>query len=127
MCLTEMYAEKMMKDFLSEYNKTIQSHGAGARRMKRKRLVNETLLRGAPRFYVSDEVAARTISLMLRGECINIKRPIRRQMYEDIFKGFTEWKKDNPYGTLMEGISHVVNNKAPRFYVSLEHAINRFK
>lgn len=70
------------------------------------------------RFWVSEERAAVVISGMHRGDSIECMRPLKREMYTEIYSRVTELLSRRPDLSLYEAVFEVVGSPAPKFYLS---------
>lgn len=77
----------------------------------------------APRFWVSEARAMRVISAMFRGEdpCEGMF-PEKREMYQEIFRRVVQIKEVAPGKPLGDIVFEVVNNPAPKSYLSWHRA-----
>lgn len=76
----------------------------------------------AERFWVSEERAAIVISNMFKGRSIANMRSNKREMYEEIFRRVQALKKERPEDTIYELTFEVVQQPAPKFYLTPESA-----
>lgn len=72
----------------------------------------------AARFWVSEERAAVVIAAMLAGRPLPPMRPNKREMFEEIFRRFLILRDLNPGISLYDAVAEVVNQPAPKFYLS---------
>lgn len=72
----------------------------------------------AKRFWVSEERAAIVISEMMRGIKPHGHNKYRDGMFREIFKRAMKIKRAHPELTIYEIACRVVNQKAPRFYIT---------
>lgn len=70
------------------------------------------------RFWVSEERAAIVISAMLSGKPLQRMRRNKREMFEEIYRRFLIERKNNPEASIYELVSVVVNQPAPKFYLT---------
>lgn len=76
------------------------------------------------RFWVSEERAFCIISEIYKGRYVldNMK-PLKREMYIEIFKRVDALRRDNPNVPLYDLVFSVVNSPAPKFYMTPESII----
>lgn len=72
----------------------------------------------AKRFYVSEERAAIVISAMLADKALPKMRRNKTEMFQEIFNRFSTQRKLFPNKKFSEIISDVVNQPAPKFYLT---------
>lgn len=70
------------------------------------------------RFWVSEERAAIVISAMMRGESLDNMRPLKREMYNEIYRRVMRLKEDNPNMPVSQLVATVVEQPAPKFYLT---------
>ena len=68
------------------------------------------------RFWVSEERAAIVISSMESGRAIPCMTESKREMFAEIYRRYKEMRPLNPDMTLLELVSVIVNQPAPKFY-----------
>lgn len=78
----------------------------------------------APRFWVSEARAMRVISMLMRGEfeILESMHPEKKAMFKEIFNRVKSEKMKNPDTPLGDIVFEVVNNPAPRSYLSWQWA-----
>ena len=72
----------------------------------------------ASRFWVSEERAAVVVSRMLVGKPFSRMRRNKREMFEEIFRRFLVLREQYPDKSVYELTSIVVNQPAPKFYLT---------
>lgn len=70
------------------------------------------------RFYVSEERAYIVIGYMQRGISLDHMVPLRREMFQEIFRRYNHFRRTHPSLTKMECIWHVCHQPAPKFYLT---------
>lgn len=70
------------------------------------------------RFWVSEKRASIIIARMLSKKPLPKMRANKREMFEEIFKRFTALQKRFPHKSIPELTSIVVNQPAPKFYLT---------
>lgn len=72
----------------------------------------------AKRFWVSEERASIVISAMLSGRPVPRMRDCKREMFEEIYRRVLVERKKHPGMTIYELVAKVVNQPAPKFYLT---------
>lgn len=72
----------------------------------------------AKRFWVSEERAAIVVSAMMRGEKLDNMRPLKREMYNEIYRRAMEIRGENPELPISRLVAQVVEQPAPKFYIT---------
>lgn len=72
----------------------------------------------AKRFWVSEERAAIVVSAMMRGERLDNMRPLKREMYNEIYRRAMEIREENPELPISRLVAQVVEQPAPKFYIT---------
>lgn len=70
------------------------------------------------RFWVSEERAAIVISAMAAGKPMPRMRSNKREMFEEIYRRFLVARNNNPGKTVYELVADIVNQPAPKFYLT---------
>lgn len=70
------------------------------------------------RFWVSEERAAVVVAAMLAGKPLPPMRANKREMFGEIFRRFLNGRREHPGKTLAEVVEMVVNQPAPRLYMT---------
>lgn len=70
------------------------------------------------RFWVSEERAAIVISAMMRGESLDNMRPLKREMYNEIYRRVIKLREENPEAPISRLVATVVEQPAPKFYLT---------
>lgn len=115
------------RDLLRAYERVMKQCGLQAMLMSRKELVAMAVHGGAPKFYITYEMARRNVSALLRGLPVDCTNPLKMQMYADIARLTLDYQRrhkrfaDDFNGALMAVLSEV---PAPRFYVTEKSAYN---
>lgn len=76
----------------------------------------------ARRFWVSEERALRVVRAMKRGDRLPCGNALKREMYEEIFRRVGRLSAAHPHWPLSRLVWVVVNQEAPKFYLSLSSA-----
>ena len=74
--------------------------------------------RPSARFWVSEERAAIVMSRMLKGDSLPEMRPLKREMYQEIFKIVMRLREQHPDRTLSQLTFEAVRQPAPKFYLT---------
>ncbi len=85
-------------------------------------LVQEVVNSPSSRFWVSEERAFRVISSMMRYPLSEGCNLLHREMYEEIFRRCKDLALRHPQWTLKQCVFTVVNQPAPKFYLSVQSA-----
>ena len=72
----------------------------------------------AKRFWVSEERAAVEVSRMLVGKPFSRMRANKREMFQEIFRRYLALRESCPGKSLIELVSIVVHQPAPKFYLT---------
>ena len=70
------------------------------------------------RFWVSERRASEVMGAMLRGRSITDMSATRREMFSEIFRRFSEYRRRFPAASIYEATFAVVNSPAPKFYLT---------
>ena len=70
------------------------------------------------RFWVSEERAAIVMSQMMRGDQLEKMRPLKREMFQEIYKRVMMLKEEHPDWPLSQLAFEVVRQPAPKFYLT---------
>lgn len=70
------------------------------------------------RFWVSEERAAIVIARMMKGDKLKDMRPMKREMFFEIYNRVMEMKRLHPRLSIYRLCIHVVNSPAPKFYMT---------
>lgn len=75
------------------------------------------------RFWVTPDRAAIVIHSMMRGNDLRGMRPMKREMFQDLYKVVLSLKQQYPQATMPELCSMAVLSPAPKFYLTVGSAI----
>jgi len=70
------------------------------------------------RFWVSAERAAIVVSSMMRGDKLKRMRPLKQQMYNEIYRRVIVLRKQKPNLPISQLVAQVVEQPAPKFYIT---------
>lgn len=115
------------RDLSAAYEKVIKAQGRQALFMSRSELVSMAVLNGAPKFYITYEMARRNVSALLRGLQPDCSNKLKLLMYADIARLTIDYQRrhkryaDDFNGALM---CVLAESPAPRFYITVKSAYN---
>ena len=75
------------------------------------------------RFWVTPDRAAIVIHSMMRGDTLHYMRPLKREMYQELYNIVIELKEKYPNANMPELCSMAVLIPAPKFYLTVGSAI----
>lgn len=70
------------------------------------------------RFWVSEERAAIVVSAMMRGDKLKNMRPLKREMYNEIYNRAMSLREKHPSLPVSQLVAMVVEQPAPKFYLT---------
>jgi hypothetical protein len=70
------------------------------------------------RFWVSEERAAIVVARMMKGDKLKEMRPMKREMFQEIYNRVMEMHKLHPKLSIFRLCIFVVNSPAPKFYMT---------
>lgn len=70
------------------------------------------------RFWVSEERAAIVVSAMMRGDTLGNMRPLKREMYNEIYSRVLKLQEQQPHLPISQLVAQVVEQPAPKFYLT---------
>ena len=70
------------------------------------------------RFWVSEERATIVVSSMMRGDKLKRMRPLKREMYNEIFRRVMALREQNTIMPISQLVAQVVEQPAPKFYLT---------
>lgn len=106
-------SESRIADVVNAYYNSMKIVLSRNPEARRDDILNETIKKTAPRFYITFENARRFVSMLNRGMEIPITNENKRMMYNEIYRRFKERKSDD-YGILRD----ILDEPAPSFYLS---------
>ncbi len=83
-------------------------------------IIEQAILSGAPRFYVTFENARRYISLMLRKKSIPIVNKNKLDMYNEIYRRYIKRLHESSEHNRFLILEHIIEEPAPSFYLDEE-------
>jgi hypothetical protein len=120
------YTEQRTVELVRAYQKECAAAGT----IRWKEIVRRVCESPCSRFWVSEERAAIVISKMERGDDLSYLRKNRREMFREIYSRYLEVKAGRPGISFSEAAFIVVNQPAPRFYLTpltAYHDIQKYK
>ena len=111
---TMEYSQERIEDLMRAYDEYISSCKYVRMPDDYKSIVEMP----ARRFWVSEIRATKVMYLMLKGNSLKNMRPLKREMFKEIYKRVTEMKKVNPDYTISMCCGIVVSQPAPKFYLT---------
>lgn len=108
------YAEERMQDLMRAYDEYISS----CDHIRMPDVYAAIVNMEARRFWVSDVRATKVVYTMLRGLPIKGMRPLKREMFDEIFRRVLALRKRRPELTVGACCRIVVAQPAPKFYLT---------
>lgn len=108
------YADERMRDLMRAYDEYISS----CEYIRMPEVYAKIVNMESRRFWVSDIRATQVIYAMMRGVPLKGMRPLKREMFEEIFRRVLALKKKRPELTVRACCSVVVAGSAPKFYLT---------
>lgn len=78
----------------------------------------QIVLMPSARFWVSGTRAAVVVSNIIKGATLEGMRPSKREMFKEIYRRYLTLKEQRPEEPLARLVDDVVNQPAPKFYLS---------
>lgn len=85
-------------------------------------IFNSIVNKPSQRFWVSPERASVVINRMIHGDKLTGMNPNKREMYEEIFRRVKKMQHNNPDIPIRIMVSTIVEDVAPKFYLTAESA-----
>lgn len=109
------YSQERSDALMKAYDEYISS----CSHINMSEVYNKIVNTPADRFWVSDKRADTVISTIIRGESrLDKMRPLKREMYEELYRRVIELKKIHPDFSTFKLCSIVVLQPAPKFYLT---------
>lgn len=70
------------------------------------------------RFWVSEERATIVVSSMMRGDSLDRMRPLKREMYNEIYRRAMALRDKSPKMPISQLVAQVLEQPAPKFYIT---------
>lgn len=121
------FRNEFERDLAQAYHRVIRDSGKDVYLKPRYEFVSQVVMGGAPKFYITYEMARRNVSALLRGKCADCRNKLKMQMYADIARLTIDYQRrhksfaDDFNGALMTILSEY---PAPRFYITEKSAYN---
>ena len=114
------------RDFLAAYHKVLHDLGDKAPYVSREELIERTISGGAPRFYVTYELARRNICSILQGKPYPCNNRLKQEMYQELTRRTLECMErcKNRKGFNEALMTVLSEHSAPRFYMTIKSARN---
>lgn len=111
---TMEYAEERINDLLRAYDEYISS----CEYIRMPEVYSTIVNMASRRFWVSDIRATKVVYAMMRGSKLSGMRPLKREMFEEIFRRVFELRKKEPDLSVKDCCGIVVSQPAPKFYLT---------
>lgn len=109
------YATERMEDLMGRYDEYITS----CKYIRMPELYKTIAEMPSRRFWVSDIRAANVVSSIMRGDdVLKTMHPLRREMYEEIYRRVLELRREKTNLGISESCAIVVKQQAPKFYLT---------
>lgn len=108
------YARERNDDIMRAYVEQIDS----CERINLPKIFSRVVEMPSKRFWVSPERASIVISNIIRGDKLEGMRPTKREMFFEIYRRVMELKGVYPKKTIYQLTSEVVQQEAPKFYLT---------
>lgn len=102
------------KDLFRVYREIISN----VRRIDIYKVAEEVANHPAKCFYVSEARALNVIRKMMKGENLDKILPLRKEMYEEIYRRVKEMRAKHPNRPLRDIVETILCQPAPRFYLT---------
>ena len=86
--------------------------------IKMPELLEKVVNKPSKRFWVSEERAAIVLSAMMRGDKLKNMRPLKREMFNEIYRRAMELSRQQPGMPVYQLAFNVVRQPAPKFYLT---------
>lgn len=108
------FAEQRNEDLISTYRRKLSECEV----IRLPKVLRETVQSPSKRFWVSEERAIIVVMQMMAGNNLDRMQPMRKAMYEEIYRRTMKMKMMNPEMTFTEIVSLVIEQPAPCFYLT---------
>lgn len=114
------------RDFLAAYHKVLRDLGDKAPYVSREEIIERTIAGGAPKFYVTYELARRNICSILQGKPYPCNNSLKREMYQELTRRTLDcMERYKNRKSFNEALMMVLSeHSAPRFYMTIKSARN---
>lgn len=106
------FKQQRNDDLMRAYHELIKS----TRYIRMPEIYRKVVNMPSSRFWVSEERAAIVVAAMMRGEMPKKMRPLKREMFDEIYRRVLKLREKNPQLTILQLVSQVVEQPAPKFY-----------
>ena len=110
------FTEERMAEMSLIYRRCLSQ----ARIINRGEILRKVAETATSRFYVSEERAAAVVGRMLAGRPLGPMNENKKKMFDEILSRSMKLRKARPERSLIDIVSEVVNQPAPRFYLTPE-------
>ncbi len=121
------FRNEFERDLIAAYNRVLKTCGRQAMFMTRQEIITKTITDGAPKFYITYEMARRNVSALLRGAKTDCNNRLKQLMYADIARLTIDYQRRHKrYANDFNGALMCVLSEmpAPRFYITEKSAYN---
>lgn len=108
------FAEQRNEDLISAYRRKLSECEV----IRLPKVLRETVQSPSKRFWVSEERAIIVVMQMMAGKNLDRMQPMRKAMYEEIYRRTMKVKMMNPEMTITDIVSRVIEQPAPCFYLT---------
>lgn len=108
------YEAQRNDDLMTVYHQTIVK----AHYVRMPDIYEKVAASPSRRFWVSEERAAIVISQMMKGDKLKNMRPLKREMYNEIYRRVMRLREQNPDAPISQLVAKVVEQPAPKFYLT---------
>lgn len=109
------YSEERVRDLMRAHDEYIES----CKYIRMNELYKVVVNKPSKRFWVSETRAALVVSAIMRGENVLDRMwDSKKEMYIEIAKRVAELRRQHPDMTMCELCTIVINQEAPKFYLS---------
>lgn len=108
------FEDQRNDDLMTVYHKTIVS----AKYVRMPDIYKKVANSPSRRFWVSEERAAIVVCSMLRGDKLKNMRPLKREMYNEIYSRVMKLREKNPDTPISQLVAVVIEQPAPKFYIT---------
>ena len=108
------FAEQRNEDLISTYRRKLSECEV----IRLPKVLREAVQSPSKRFWVSEERAIIVVMQMMAGKNLDRMQPMRKAMYEEIYRRTMKVKMMNPEMTITDIVSRVIEQPAPCFYLT---------
>lgn len=107
------YEEQRNEDLMRAYREEIGKAGV----IRILDIFRAVVDQPSERFWVSEERAFIVISRMAKGDKLETMRPLKREMYVEIYSRYLALRAKHPDRSMRHLVSMAVSQRAPKFYM----------